>query len=206
MGGKQSVQIETPNFNPSEWQPVDSPDIPEEYGIYRTLRHVKTGEKIDEYDFLWPSEEEHLYYLKSFNWRHRQSNVVNTRFISLSNHEEICSHSYMAKIYVEHVRVRISEISDIPFPDNLYVLMEALEGFSKIYEHSKYFEIEESQICVDEAGNVKVWINADLSINYPTNEGYNEHRENGQEGMVDTIVNIIAANTDPETEPTPTFK
>jgi hypothetical protein len=37
------------------------------------------------------------------------------------------------------VKVRLSEITDIPYPDNLYLLMEALEGFGKIFEHSKYF-------------------------------------------------------------------
>lgn len=45
--------------------------------------------------------------------------------------------------------------------------MEALEGYSKIYEHSKFFYIEENQICVDDEGNIKIWVNGDLSINYP---------------------------------------
>ena len=45
----------------------------------------------------------------------------------------------MANIYIEHIRSRVSEISDIPYPDNLYVLMESLEGYSRIYEKSKYF-------------------------------------------------------------------
>lgn len=48
--------------------------------------------------------------------------------------------------------------------------MESLEGYSKIYVHSKYFLVEESQICVDAEGNIKVWVNADLSINYPFSE------------------------------------
>ena len=47
----------------------------------------------------------------------------------------------MAKIFIEHIKIRISEISDIPYPDNLYILMESLEGFSKIFLHSKYFLI-----------------------------------------------------------------
>lgn len=49
-------------------------------------------------------------------------------------------------------------------------MMEALEGYSRIYVHSKYFCIEESQICVDPEGNVKVWVNSDLSMNYPNSE------------------------------------
>ncbi len=45
--------------------------------------------------------------------------------------------------------------------------MESLEGYNRIYMHSKYFVIEEGQICVDADGNIKVWVNSDLSINYP---------------------------------------
>jgi hypothetical protein len=112
----------------------------------------------------------------------------------------------MAKVYVEHIRIRISEISDIPYPDNLYVLMEALDGFGKIHKHSKYFLIEESQICVDEYGNVKIWVNSDLSINYPSNEGFIEYKQKGEEEMVESIVHIIAENTDPETEPELSFR
>jgi len=45
----------------------------------------------------------------------------------------MCSMNYTARIYIEHMKVRLSEISDIPFPDNLYVLMESLEGYRKIF-------------------------------------------------------------------------
>ena len=73
--------------------------------------------------------------------------------------------------------------------------MESLEGYARIYEHSKYFIIEENQVCVDEKGNVKVWVNGDLSINYPAiivenSENFGEHH------MVEAIVNMIADNTD----------
>ena len=88
MGVRQSVHIETPNLQLEEWEYVaDDSQIPEEYGMFRTLRNKKTGEKIDEYDFIWPNEEEYHYYLKSFNWRYKQPNVVNTRYIILNNHE-----------------------------------------------------------------------------------------------------------------------
>lgn len=76
------------------------------------------------------------------------------------------------------------------------MLMEALEGYNRIYEHSKFFYIEENQICVDEQGNIKIWVNGDLSINYPNVEG---HREDGEQEMVDSLVDIIDENTDSET-------
>lgn len=82
--------------------------------------------------------------------------------------------------------------------------MEALEGYSQIYEHSKFFYIEENQICVDDRGNIKIWVNGDLSINYPNLEG--QRGDEREEDMVDMLINLIADNTDPETEPEPTFK
>lgn len=206
MGSKQSVPIETPEFNAEDWEYLPEEESAEEFGQFRTLRHLRTGEKIDEYRLVWPNEEEYSYYLKSFNWRNRQPNVVNTRFIRQQPSQEICSQSYMARVYVEHVRVRLSEISDIPFPDNLYVLMECFEGYSKIYEHSKYFQVEENQVCVDHLGNLKIWVNADLSVNYPPNQGFVDYRQKGQEEMVDAIVAIVASNTDPETEPANSFQ
>lgn len=118
----------------------------------------------------------------------------------------MCSMNYTARIYIEHMKVRLSEISDIPFPDNLYVLMESLEGYRKIFQHSKYFQIEESQICVDDNGTLKIWVNSDLSINYPTNEGFLDFKDKGEEEMVETLINMIAENTDSDTEPSPSFK
>lgn len=206
MGSKQSVAIETPEFNADDWEYLPEEEAGEECGAFRTLRHRRTGEKVDEYRLIWPNEEEFSYYLKSFNWRNRQPNVVNTRFIRQQPSQELCSSSYSARVYVEHVRVRLSEISDIPFPDSLYVLMECFEGYGRIYEHSKYFQVEESQVCVDQQGNLKVWVNADLSVNYPPSQAFADYRQKGQEEMVDAIVAIVASNTDPETEPAPSFK
>jgi hypothetical protein len=75
--------------------------------------------------------------------------VVNTKYIVEDSKQELCSHYYHARIFIEHIKIRLSEISDIPYPDNLYVLMESLEGYNKIYEHSKYFTVDENQVCVD---------------------------------------------------------
>lgn len=63
----------------------------------------------------------------------------------------------------------------------------------------------ENQICVDDAGNLKIWVNADLSVNYPNQDDATDPKANGQEEMVDALVKIVAYNTDPETEPSPTF-
>jgi hypothetical protein len=105
------------------------------------LENLNTGEKIDEYEFMWPNQDELNYYLKSYNWRYNQPSVVSTKHIKIHNRNELCSRTYTARVYLEHVKLRLSDISDIPYPDNLYMLMESLEGYSKIYQHSKFFYI-----------------------------------------------------------------
>ena len=60
--------------------------------------------------------------------------------------------------------------------------------------------MEENQICVDEKGQIKVWVNGDLSINYPNTLGKDVDAE-GEESMVEMLVNIIADNTDADSEP-----
>ena len=58
--------------------------------------------------------------------------------------------------------------------------------------------MEEDQICLDELGNVKTWMNADLSANYASSpDGYPEQKNKEEEIMVDALINIIANNTDP---------
>ena len=101
-------------------------------------------------------------------------------------------------MYIEHITHRLSEITDIPYPDNLYLLMEALEGYARIYKHSKYFRIEEGQVCVDVEGNIKVWVNTDLSINYPNTDSESAERYCGEEDMVERLVFLVGDNTDRE--------
>ena len=141
MGNHFSVNIESPPFQPQHWKYLPQEELREDYGYYRVLENINTGEKIDEYEFMWPNEDELNYYLKSYNWRYNQSNVVTTKFVDIHNKNELCSRTYTARVYIQHVKLRLSDISDIPYPDNLYVLMEALDGYSKIYEHSKFFYI-----------------------------------------------------------------
>ena len=63
--------------------------------------------------------------------------------------------------------MKLSDIKDIPYPDNLYVLLSSLDGFDRIVQKTGYFEIEEYMICINKQGEVKVWINDNLSRNYP---------------------------------------
>lgn len=68
--------------------------------MYRTLSNKRTGELIDEYSLHWINEEEYSYYLKSFNWRSSQQNVVNTKFIVQKSQRQFCAQTFTAKVYI----------------------------------------------------------------------------------------------------------
>jgi hypothetical protein len=140
-------------------------------GNFKVLENQRTGELIDEYQLFWPSEEDFRFYLDSYYWRRQEYNILPSRFIVEQHSEQFCSRSYGAKVYIEHVPTRLSDVTDIPFPDNLYVVLAVLEGYQKLYENvHHYFPIAEDQICIDRDGVVKVWVNSDLSKNYPEPE------------------------------------
>ena len=63
--------------------------------------------------------------------------------------------------------MRISDITCIPFPENIYLLSNSLHGFHELFRITGYFEPHEDLFCIDSYGEVKVWMNPDLSKNYP---------------------------------------
>jgi hypothetical protein len=71
-------------------------------------------------------------------------------------------------LYIEHVPLRLSQITDIPFPENLYLLKACLKGFYYIFFHTQSLDIKEDQVCLNEEGRVKVWMNINLARNTPS--------------------------------------
>ena len=55
-------------------------------------------------------------YLEFFEWREREDNIVNTKFINAEQSQEFCNSHHSAKVYIEHIPVRLSDIQDIPYP------------------------------------------------------------------------------------------
>jgi hypothetical protein len=156
---------------------------------------------VDEYQLSWGSEQEYRFYLKSFNWRHRRRNlspvVTSVSFRPVSTGEG-CSGKYAANVYLEHVALRLSQIEDVPLTDSLFILGEALEGYLQLYQHSGYFQVCPEQVCFDRVGRVKVWVNADLSCNYPDS---NEVGRRDEVDMVEQLVKIVNEVADAEEMP-----
>lgn len=77
--------------------------------------------------------------------------------------------------------VRLSDIEDIPYPENLYVLFSCLDGFEKLFHFVGYFRPEEDFICIDRDGRVKVWLNSDLSKCHTVGSYFSDETSNFQD-------------------------
>lgn len=86
---------------------------------------------------------------------------------SIQNSNEFCSEFHSAYVYIEHIHIRLSNITDIPFPENIYIMRTALLGFQILYDIIGYFDVMEEHVCIDKYGAVKVWMNEALEKNYP---------------------------------------
>ena len=79
----------------------------------------------------------------------------------------MCTTIYTGFLYIEKVDLRLKQINDIPFPDLLCMYESVLKGFKSLYSKVGYFDIQEEMIFINRHGQIKVWMNANLSKNYP---------------------------------------
>jgi hypothetical protein len=111
-------------------------------------------------------------------------------------------------VYIYHPKVRLSDFRDIPYPDSLYCMMAMLEGYRKIFDKIGKFYLAEEQVCIDHEGEIRVWVNSDLSKNYP--EAHSSDNVNSvldeEEQMVEEIFQMVLDNADPTDEPDMKFK
>jgi len=191
------VQIQCEEMREDEWQESEHERL---FGRIRTLRNRRTGAMVDEYHLSWASRQEFEFYLKSFHWRARRRTpvpVVSSMFLRQAARSDFCTQKFAASVFLEHVGVRLSQLEEVPLGDALYVLGEALEGFRQLYHHSGYFRIKEELICVERTGRVKVWVNADLSRNYPDCDTDCGRNQKDEVNMVEQLIEIVSASIDP---------
>ena len=79
----------------------------------------------------------------------------------------MCTNMWKGLLYVDKVDIRLKEIRDIPFVDQLYLIEACLQGFKVLYEQVGYFDIVEEMIFVNRKGEVKVWLHPNLAKNQP---------------------------------------
>lgn len=110
----------------------------------------------------------------------------------------MCSTLFKGLLYVQKVDLRLKEINEIPFPDQLYLTRAVLEGFKVLFEKLGSFDICEEMIFIDKRGRVRVWIHPNLSQNQPYYIPNNNLRElhSSQAEMIVKLLDIIDDNGD----------
>jgi hypothetical protein len=49
----------------------------------------------------------------------------------------------VANVYLEHIGWRLSHIEEVPIAESMLILVEAIEGYMQLYQHSGYFKIND---------------------------------------------------------------
>ena len=126
-----------------------------------------TGEQIDRYRVGFGSQKEERVYYECCLQRMREDYIVNAVFYENTSVKELCSTVHQAEVYIQHIPLRLVDITDIPYPENVYMLRNCLYGFQQLHSLIGCFLPHEALICLDSYGEVKVWMNSDLSKNTP---------------------------------------
>jgi hypothetical protein len=130
MGNKWDRAYKPPSFSGESWrESVQRHQGKPEHGHYRVLVNSLTSEELQEHCLQFDSLAEFQRYLDFFGWREREDCIVNAKYLNYEQGREICGSSFRARVFIEHIPVRLSDIQDIPYPENLYVLLSALDGF-----------------------------------------------------------------------------
>ena len=69
----------------------------------------------------------------------REDYIVNTIYYTNTSIREFCSTIHQAEVYIQHIPIRLSDITDIPYPENIYILRCSLQGFHQLYNIIGYF-------------------------------------------------------------------
>lgn len=93
------------------------------------------------------------------------------------------------KIFVEAIRVKLSDFEDIPYPDVFHLYKHCLDGYHQLTSHVGFFNIDEDQIGINEDGVVKVW----LSSQYQNDRVFGSRVNEPQ--MVRELLSLLNAKT-----------
>lgn len=189
MGSKSSRGSGIGNFNSSDWEQLPPAENNPTFGDPVSYTHRITHEQIDKYQLHFASSKEENNYYECSLQRLREDYIVNTVHYINKSAKDFCSNTYCADVYIEHIPVRLSDITDIPYPENIYILRNCLLGFKQLYNIIGYFKPTEELVCIDKYGEVKVWMNPDLSKNYPNDSS--QPNQEPESAMVKSIFILI---------------
>lgn len=77
-------------------------------------------------------------------------------------------YTHMAVI-TERIPHRLAGAPQLTYPESLYVLDRALEGYETAYHKVGPFRVNDQMIGFNNQGEAKVWVNEDFAQNHPSN-------------------------------------
>lgn len=68
----------------------------------------------------------------------------------------------------ERIPHRLAEAPQLTYPETLYTLDRALEGYEVAYDKSGPMRVNDQMIGFNNEGRCKVWVNEDFANNHPS--------------------------------------
>lgn len=91
--------------------------------------------------------------------------VLHLESFSNFNEANMFTH-YNVRIFMEHIRFRLSEIAELPENYIHGLLEDTLEGFKTVFEEFQPVRVTDAMICINEDKKIKVWLSQNLLDNY----------------------------------------
>ena len=142
------------SFTPSEWKVVESSPL------CKVLQHCHPPHhRMEEYTVHSGSNEDYQKHAKMFEHRRGHPQLVAGYYLKEENGESFCATKHQHRLFIEEIPIRLSDIEDVPFPDNLHLYSQCLGGLRELASSVGCFEVMEECIGVNAQGVVKVWMN-----------------------------------------------
>lgn len=144
----------------------------EENGV-RVIRNCETDVEAEILGIVVEPQRSLEKEFEIYEYRRTQENALVSVYTvqnSKSNDTSFCGNTQMLRVVVERIIVRLRDLPQLPLPASLYLLSEAIRGYSVCFKMMGQFEITNRMIGVNGKGHVKVWLHENFAENHPVDE------------------------------------
>lgn len=145
------------NYRADEWE-----QLPSSSGELWRSRRTQELAQVHRL-FTVPSSTD----MDRFELRTSQENFVKVYYLALASRQNLCFNEPFARLLVEFIPVRLKEVDSLELEEALTLLAAILKGFHALTAHFGAIEPQEELIGFNQWGKAKVWLNKDVSCNFP---------------------------------------
>lgn len=136
MGLTESKNAEMLRFVEREWE-----NVREENGV-RVVRNRETDEEAEMLAIVVEPQRNLEKEFEIYEYRRTQKNALVSVYAvqnSRSNDTSFCGNSQMLRVAVERIVARLKDLPQLQLPASLYVLSEAIRGYSVCFKMVGHF-------------------------------------------------------------------